>query len=388
MSLRNKILILLSIFSCFIFFNFNVSAINVKADALSDSIQEQLANLNLDELEQFFNDNAVVKDIDFFSCVTALLKGEYKVEYSSIFDYIKNVVFTGLFDFVPIFLSIIVIAILYSIIKSASPSTCSDGVCQVTLFVCLLGVILLLSSQIITMYENIKNTIKNIAKLTEIMSPILITLMVAVGGKTSASIYTPTVSFLANGVVNLFLSVVLPLVATTTFLSVSSCFLGTINLGKFTDFFSGIIKWIFGITVSIFTIFLSIQGIASAHFDCISIKAAKYALSNSIPIVGGFIKDGFDLVVAGSVLIKNTIGISSIALLFFIILSPVLNMGVFSLLLKFTAGITEVITDSKISYVCTTLSKTIAYLTATLLVVGLMVFIMILLMIFSANAFI
>jgi hypothetical protein len=54
---------------------------------------------------------------------------------------------------------------------------------------------------------------------------------------------------------------------------------------------------------------MTVQGITSASIDGISIRATKYAISNSIPIVGGFLRDGFDIVIAGSVLIKNAVGI-------------------------------------------------------------------------------
>ena len=120
----------------------------------------------------------------------------------------------------------------------------------------------------------------------------------------------------------------------------------------------------------------------------ISIKATKYALSNSIPIVGGFIKDGFDLVIAGSILIKNAIGITCVIILFYMILSPVLYLVTFSILLKLVCAIIEPITDNKITSFCLGMSKCISYLLVAIISVSFMLFITILLMMFSANAFI
>lgn len=385
LKIHNKVLLIFIILLIFLF-GVDISVFSARADELSTNIQEQINNLDLKELENFFNENA--GEIDFFSYVNSLLNGQYKAEYSSVFSYVLDTFLSGVSNYLPTIFSIIAISILYGIVKNSSANSNANGVCQVTLFVCLLGVILLSSTQIIGFYKNIKNIIKNIAKLTEIMSPIIVTLMVAVGGKASAAVYSPTVSFLSSGVIAIVLKVLMPLIGLMTFFNVSASFTNVISLNKFSDFFTGIIKWVLGITITVFTIFLSVQGIASAHFDGISIKAAKYAITNSIPIVGGFIKDGFDLVVAGSILIKNSIGISIIVLLFAMILTPTLHLGVFSLLLKFTAAIVEPISDTKISGVCTSLSKTISYLTAMLLVVGLMLFITVLLMIFSANAFI
>ena len=143
-----------------------------------------------------------------------------------------------------------------------------------------------------------------------------------------------------------------------------------------------------GITITVFGLFMTIQGITSATFDGISIRATKYAISNSIPIVGGLLKDGFDLIVAGNVLIKNTVGIVILVGMLFTVLAPIVQILCVSLMLKLISAITEPIADIRISDFCMTLSKSLSYLLSVILMVGFMVFITVLLMIFSANAFI
>ena len=91
---------------------------------------------------------------------------------------------------------------------------------------------------------------------------------------------------------------------------------------------------------------------------------------------------------AGSVLIKNSVGILVVFALLYCIVSPVITMAVFSLLLKLIASLTEIISDVRISNFCLSISKTLSYLIACVLVVGVMLFVTVLLMIFSANAFI
>jgi stage III sporulation protein AE len=225
-------------------------------------------------------------------------------------------------------------------------------------------------------------------KLTEIMSPIIITLMVASGGKVSAGVYRPAVAFLSNGVIEICAKILLPIVGITLIINLISNFSSVIKLNKFSDFTSSIIKWVLGIIITVFSIFMTIQGITSATFDGISIRATKYAISNSIPLVGGFIKDGFDLIVAGNVLIKNTLGIVVVFALVYTILSPVFLILSFSLMLKLVSGITEPISDGRISNFCTSISKSISFLLSIILMVGFMIFVTVLLMIFSANAFI
>lgn len=381
--------VFLIILTLLISLNIGIVQINASADELSDNISDQLENIDLEALEDYYsalelspNDGGIIK------VITDMLNGKYTHDYNNFFDFVQDIIFLEVKTYLPILISVLAIAIFCGIMQALRSSFNFDGVGDVVFFVCLLGIILLLSKQIISFYKNTKNTIENISKLTEIMSPIILSLMIACGGNVSASVYSPTVGFLSGGVINVFKNVILPLVGIVLIFSLLSNITTSVKLNKFTEFFSGVIKWVIGIIVTIFTLFISLQGIASATFDGVSIKAAKYTISNSIPIVGGFLRDGFDLVVAGSVLIKNAVGISVVIALFYTILVPVFSMLTFSILLKFVSAVSESVSDARISAVFMALSKCISYLIAVLLTVAFMLFIVVLLMIFSANAFI
>ena len=104
-----------------------------------------------------------------------------------------------------------------------------------------------------------------------------------------------------------------------------------------------------------------------------------------MPIVGGFLSGGFDLVIAGSVLIKNALGSCSLLLLVSAIIVPFIQLLAFSLFLKLTAAVTEPIGEGKISGFLTALSGTINYFIAGILAVAFMYFVTLLLLICSSN---
>ena len=358
------------------------------ADELSDNIKEQLNNLDLSALDDYYLSLDNSSNNSVYTLITDILNGKFNEGSENFFNYVIKNAFAYFSQYAPTIVAVLAIIIIASIINNLRSNFGGEGVANVINLICVLSAILLLSSCIVASYNNTKNTIDYIANLVEIMSPIMLSLMVAVGGKVSASIYSPTVAFLTTIIINVILNVVIPLIIVSTIFSIISNFTQTIKLNKFSECANGIIKWIIGIVITIFTIFLSIQGIASATIDGVSIKAAKYAISNSVPIVGGFLRDGFDVFVAGSVLIKNSIGIASVIALLYTIISPILNMATLSILLKLAAGVGELFSEEKISNVCITLSKSLTYFIATTFIVALMVFILVLLIILSANAFI
>lgn len=385
--MKRKILFILLIVLIGILLNDNI--VVVKADQLTDNINEQINNIDLSALEQYFNSlNNLPNNNDFFSHINNMINGKFDVNFNNIFNYIVNCFFSNVNQSLPKFLIIIAIAIFCGIMQKLKSTFLSDGVSELILFVCLLSIILLLTSEIIGIYQYAKNVIENIMKLTEIMSPIILSLMIASGGNVSASVYKPTVAFLINIIMNIFLYIILPLVAIMIIFNVINVFSTSTKFDKFSDVISSIIKWIIGLTVTIFTIFLSIQGITSATFDGISLKATKFAISSSIPIVGGFIKDSFDLLIAGSIIIKNIVGITCVFALFYTIISPILYIISFSIMLKLVCAIIEPITDNKISSFCSSLSKCLNYISATIITIGLLLFITILLITISASSFI
>ena len=382
-----KKLIIFSILVLLLMLPNAVTIISAEADQLNDSINEQIENIDLSGLQDFLDSQTnLPNNVDFFQMISDLLSGNYKSEAASAVEYVFEILLNGVYRTIPVIISVLAIAIICSLVKNLRMSNCSSGVILAINFVSISVVIVLVGTQLLSFFNETKNIIENIANLSEIMSPIILTLMVASGGNVSAGIYSPTVSFLSSGIINIFLSIILPIVGVTMIIAVISSLSDNVKLNKLSDFFSSILKWIFGLTVTVFSLFLTVQGIAAATFDGISIKAAKYAISNSITIVGGFISGGFDLVLAGSVIIKNTLGIVTVFILFYVVVYPIINMAVFSMLLKLVSGLVEPTGENNISGFCTAVSKSISYLIAAVACVGLMLFITILLMMFSASA--
>ena len=109
------------------------------------------------------------------------------------------------------------------------------------------------------------------------------------------------------------------------------------------------------------------QGIVAASYDGIARRVAKYAIGTGVPIVGGFLSGGFDLAVAGSILIKNSLGILGIFLIISVIFEPLTLLISVNLLLRLTSAVTQPFGESKISDFLTQTADDLNYCTAGLL---------------------
>ena len=356
----------------------------VRANELTESIQNQLEEIDLSGLLDY--QDKINFDINIIEKIKDMLNGKYDVDYASFGDYIINVIFAKIKELLPSIISIAVIVILFSIVNSVKSSFASEGISEIIFYVCFGAIAIIVISQIISIGEEIKNTIKNLSILCQIMSPIILSLMIASGGSVSATIYSPAVAFLSTGIISFILTVIMPLISVMLIFDVLACSTSVIKIKKYSEIISSIIKWCLGIIVTIFSVFITIQGISGGVYDGISLKATKYLISNSVPIIGNFIGGGFDFIIAGSVLIKNAVGVGVVFLIIYTILSPVIFISAYSLLLKLIGAFSDSISDNRFSELCLSVSKHSNYLLAMTLLVGVMLLVVVLLMTFSANA--
>lgn len=383
MKKRIILILLLSVFFSCCFSN----TIWVKGEEISEDLQEQLDNLDLSGLDDYAEELKKISDDDnFYGFIKNILEGNFPVNYNNFFDYLLKTLFGKTYEFFPIFSLIAAIAVLCGIINSVKGSFLSEGVGDIICFLSLISVSGIIFSKLALEFESTEKVIENIANLSEIMSPIMITLMMASGGEISAGIYTPAVVFLSEGVINIAINIIMPTIFSVLIFSLISNLSKDVKTGKFCDFFYGTLKWIIGIITVVFGLFITASGIASGTHDGVSFKIAKYAISNTVPIIGGFLKDGFDLVVAGSILIKNSLGFGVLILLFSIIVPSLISLILLSLTMKLSSAVCETLGESRISSFLNSTSKGVSFIIATLLMVGFMFFITVLLMTITANS--
>ena len=202
----------------------------------------------------------------------------------------------------------------------------------------------------------------------------------------SAAIYTPAVAFLSTGAIALILNVLLPLSVTIVAFSVAGNLSPELKLNKFSAFFRSMNKWLIGVCVSVFGLFFTAQGIGAATYDGIVRRAAKYAIGTGVPIIGGFLSGGFDLAVAGSALIKDSVGYLAMILLLAVVFKPLILLIASNLLFRFTAAVSQPLGESRISDFLSETADNINLVLAALLMAAFLYFVMLLLCVFASRA--
>lgn len=356
---------------------------------LNETIDEQLEGIDWGDLEAYFEGIEEKRnelfDGKFLQKIKSILSGNIDITAESYLSFLANVFLDEFSVVLPTLLSVAAICVLSGLINQTKTNLLSDSTGELINFVCYGVIILLVLSGVWSLLNTTRATVLRIKQLTNIAMPILLAMMSATGAISGIKAYQPSVALLSAGITEIIANIILPMFIFTMVFSVVSNLSKNIKLDKLSDFFKKTSVWIVGISFTVFTGFLAVQGLTSSTIDGVSIRAAKFATKTYIPILGGYLADGFDLIMASSVLIKNSLGVVVLILLVITIMSPILKIVVYNLALSFVAAIVEPIAENRIVAFLSSVSKNLTILLVSILAVAFMFFILIMLIIFSAN---
>ncbi len=353
-------------------------------EKLNENIVEQLGQLDLQALQEYLDSLGNFTNESVAERLLAYIRGE-ELDYQSFAEQMGTVLFAKVIEITPAFSCIAAITLLsglLSTMKSGSNAkTTSEMVFLITYAAAMIPLVAILTE----CFQQTMESISQMQTQMQIIFPLMLTLMAASGGTLTAAVCRPAVGFFATNIVSVISSVVLPIAVTVIVFSMAGCLTKELKISRFTAFFKSVNKWLIGICVSAFGIFFTLQGVTAAGYDGIMRRTTKYVIGNGIPIVGGFLSGGFDLAVAGSVLIKNSLGTMSIFLMFTVIFEPLILLISVNLLLRLTAALTQSFGEGRISDFLGETADNLHYCTAGLLFTAFLYFLSIMLMVCASE---
>lgn len=354
---------------------------------LEESVDNQLDSLDFKEFDRF------IKELNFDGFGSGvreyledILAGNVALDFTKLFSLMGEGVIKEIASVFPTCLSIILICILSSTLSSFSSKIANNATNNIVQFVCLSVVIILLISSTMNAVESVKKTVGLLGEFVNLVFPVLITLLTVIGGGSSVGVFSPYVGILSTLIINGVQNLIIPIFVACLTLSVVGNLTSSVKLGGIRRFLKTSSEWLLGLGFGIFCTLLGAQSIVSSSFDAVSVKSAKFALSSYVPVLGGYLSEGFDVVLAGSILIKNAIGLTGIIVILVITLLPLLKLILFTLALKLTSGVIESFSDQRVTDMLNAVASSMKILIAVLLGVAFLTFFVLFLMIYTVNA--
>ncbi len=391
---------LVAVLACLLFFSVRFSHNIAFADSkntkesiskdLEKAIEELASRIDSDDLQKFV-DLLPSEEAEFLSVksvvetIKRLASGDSGNFFERIFNLLGETFGKYFLSFLPSFLTILIICVLKSILSGLTSDFLDNSTTEVVHIVLYASVITILMTGIVKILGTVVGTMERMTAFSEATFPVLLTLLSAVGGVTSVGTFSPMLAVLSKGIISIIVKVIVPAFIAVVVFSVVGNMSKTVKLDKLTHLIKTVSTWIVGVVFGLFATFLTTQGIVGGVVDKFGFNVAKFALSGYVPILGGYLSDGFDIISSSMVIVKNAFGYFACIVLVATILFPMLKVMAFSLTLRATAAIVEPIGDDRVAKLLHTLAENINLLITALAGVGFLFFLTIMMMVASCN---
>ena len=352
---------------------------------LTDKISEIIGDVDFSELEKYINECSAIicKGGSVKSILVSLASGKGIDGYENIYKDLLTITFNGISDKIPVFISIFVLLVICTVFNGAA-SDKVGGVGEIIKFVVYSTAVSVIATIAVSIIGSAKTACERVVKIIQATFPLILAFLTASGGAAQVATYSPSALFIQNFTSVFICKTIFPVISTMLALSIVSNLSKTVKLQGLIDFLSGFIKWTIGLIGSLFTILSAIKGANAGAFDGVGLRALKYAVGTSVPIIGGVASGSADFVISAIILTKNALGAFTAVILFGAILTPVCDIVVMNLSLKLLGAITEPFGDGEIYKFIKSCVGVINHALAAIVIASLMLIITILLVITSS----
>lgn len=215
--------------------------------------------------------------------------------------------------------------------------------------------------------------------------PTLLTILVAMGGITSAAIFQPIMLTFVSTAATVMAAVVFPLIFLSAVLDIVSGLNENFKLSGLSGLLRQGANWTLGLVSTLFLGTVAVKGVAGAVADGVTLKTAKFLFGNFIPVVGKMVADASDLIFGSTVLLKNALGLAGAAAIFFITAFPLLKILSLVVIYQVGGALVEPVGAGPTAKMLATMAKSMQMVFASVAVVALMFFVAITVIVGAGN---
>lgn len=184
-----------------------------------------------------------------------------------------------------------------------------------------------------------QDTLHEVSTFSKAMLPVMAGAVTMTGAPTTATVLQGVTMFSFDLLVRFLTGVLLPGVGVYIAIVTVNTAVGGGLLGQLAGFIKWLITGSMKLTLTVFIAYLTISGVIGGSADALAVKTAKFAVSGSVPVVGGIISDAAESMLAGAVLIRNTVGVMGMLCIAALCVVPFVKVGCNYLLFKAGAAV-------------------------------------------------
>ena len=315
------------------------SAAGVSVCAQDNNIAEEL-EINTDGLQDKLTpevrDIIEEKDLtpDNAEAMTKITPGE-------VFKYIWNQFRIAVVKPLKIMASLFAVILIASLIESMEDSIADKSLSKIFGVICVMISVGIISASVSESLVVASEALTSGGTFMIGYVPVFAGITASSGSVTSAVAYNMLLLLVAETAVQLSGEVIIPALSVCMAMGIVEAINPDFKLSGITEAIKNVVTFVLGFVMTIFIGLLSLQSIVGASADTLGVKAAKFMVSNCIPVVGGAIADTYTTVKNSLGLLRGGVGFFGIAAIFIMILPPLLEIAAMKLMFTVADVVSE-----------------------------------------------
>lgn len=309
--------------------------------------------------------------------VDGFARGQAAVDAGALLNRLLTLLLRAMQDDVALAIALLVPAVLGSVLSRMRASFESDSVAHICHYACFALVCVPMVRNLVAQIGEARQTMDAIYRSMQAIFPMLLTLLAAVGGSASSAFFQPAVIAASGTMTTLVRDVTLNLTLCSAAVTVLDHLSEHMHLGRLAGLLRTSASWTLGVCFTVFIGVMAVQGVSAAAVDGVTIRTAKYAIDNFVPVVGGMFADTVDALVGSSLLVKNALGITGMLALAVSLAVPLMKLLATVLVYRICAAVLEPVAEEGLVSCISDFSNILVMIFITLLCVGAMFFLLV-----------
>jgi len=352
-----------------------VSNKGVQADEIEELLKSQEDTIGITDFIQESNKYTqdIFSDFEIKDIFRDAITG--KIDNKKIANCFIQIFGKEVKNTITIFASILLVIIINSILNCITEGLENKSISQIAFFVQYILIVTIILTNFSNIIESVKESINNITDFSNMLIPIMMTLIISTGSVATASMIQPIIVFMISLIANFINNFAIPIVLVSTALGIVSKISDKIQIEKLAKRLKSSIVWIIAMILTIFVTVVSVNGNLSGKVDAVASKTAKTAVSNLIPVVGKILGDAMDSVLSCGNILKGAIGVVGTIVIIAISIAPLVKLLLMMTIYYLGAALCEPIADKKIVSLLDQMGDTFKILFAIMCSMSIMVII-------------
>jgi stage III sporulation protein AE len=342
--------------------------------------EEQLELLDLSQIERFIREldhelGEFFPDLSLPVIINHIREGNLDFAWRDLINNLLKYLFQELLAVSSLLGKIIILAVVSVVLKNLGTAFEGGTISKLAYAITYLAMITIALGSFTIAVNAARDAIDQMVSFMQSLMPVIFTLMVAVGGLTSAALLHPAIVVALGVFGTLTNDIVFPIIYLSAVLSIVGHISDSFQVSRIASLLRQVGIILLGLFLTLFVGALSLYGIAGSVADGVALRTAKFLAGSFIPVVGKMMADAVETVVGASLLVTTALHLLAVLVILAMAAFPGLKILAIAIIYKVAAALIQPFGDNQMAEALDSMGNSLIIVFAAVIGVGLMFFV-------------